>query len=315
MSAHHESHRVGVSSLLASALLVAISSVYYSGYIRALDPFAFTCFSFTLMAVLFHGIYWFTKPRVVPPIRGMARADLALLNVFTALTFASFFYALKFIEPAIVGAMEVGGGPIVALIVQWYRTRHLDRIYVLCVTGIGCGSAVLIAAAIQGRTGLAGIGARETTLGIIAALINAAAVCLAALYSKRLSRHGWSSARILAHRSYVIILFCFAVAGRHAIFEVASYWKGAVFASITGVVIPLYLLQLGIKHCSTLIVVISLAAIPVFAIGFELFDPRIHLSPPVLVGVSILFASTVLAAVHSGRRASIARPETNLPVH
>lgn len=300
MSAPHERHRVGVSSLLASALLVAISSVYYSEYIRALDPFAFTCFSFTLMTVLFHGIYWVTKPRGMPPIRGVARTDLALLNVSTALTFASFFYALKFIEPAIVGAIGVGGGPLVALIVQWYRTGHLDRTYVLCVTGIACGSTVLIVAAILGHTGLTGIGARETTLGVTAALINAVATCLAAIYSKRLSQHGWSSARILAHRSYVIILFCFAVAGRNAVAEVVRHWEGAVFASITGIVIPLYLLQLGIKHCSTLIVLISLATIPVFTIVFELFDPRIHPSPPVLLGVSILFASAVLAAVHSG---------------
>lgn len=303
MSTHHEHHGVGASSLLASALLVALSSVYYSSYIRALDPFAFTFFSFTLMTVLFHGISRFSQPGGVTRLRGAARTDLVLLNIATALSFASFFYALKFLEPAIVGAIEVGGGPIVALIALWYRTRHLDRIHVLCVAGIGGGSAVLIAAALQGRTGLVGIGARETTLGVIAALINAAAMALAAIYSKRLSRHGWSSTRILTHRSYVLVLFCFAVAGKRAIVEIARHWEGAVFVSITGVVVPLYLLQLGIKHCSTFIVVISLATIPVFTFFFELFDPRIRLSLPVLVGVSMLFASAVLAAVHSGRQA------------
>jgi drug/metabolite transporter (DMT)-like permease len=314
MSTPHEQHRVGLSALLASAFLVAISSVYYSGYIRALDPFAFTCFSFTLMTVLFHGIYWVTRPRGGSPIGGVARIDLVLLNIFTALTFGSFFYALKFVEPAIVSAIEVGGGPIVALMAQWYRTRSVDRVYVLCVAGIGCGAAVLIVAAVLGHSGLTGIGARETTLGITAALINAASLCLAAIYSRRMSRHGWSPARILAHRSYVIILFCFVAAGGDAMVEVARRWEGAVFASVTAVVIPLYLLQVGIKHCSTLIVVMSLAAVPVFTIVFELLDPRFHLSLPVLVGVSILFGSAVFAAAHAGRRAAFARPGTTLPV-
>ncbi|MFF2324262.1 hypothetical protein ACFVTJ_24765 [Agrobacterium sp. NPDC058088] len=70
----------------------------------------FVFISFTLTAAFFLSL--FRKG-----VGDLACGPIALLNISTALTYMCFFYALKLIEPAIVGAVEIGIGPVLAVII------------------------------------------------------------------------------------------------------------------------------------------------------------------------------------------------------
>lgn len=69
----------------------------------------FVLVSFGLTAALF-------LPLSRQEVGTAALGPLLLLNASTALTFLCFFYALKLIEPAIVGAVEIGIGPVLAVL-------------------------------------------------------------------------------------------------------------------------------------------------------------------------------------------------------
>ena len=44
--------------------------------------------------------------------------SIVVLNIITAIIFICFYYANKYIEPAIVSAIEIGIGPIIALVLS-----------------------------------------------------------------------------------------------------------------------------------------------------------------------------------------------------
>lgn len=57
-----------------------------------------------------------------------------------------------------------------------------------------------------------------------------------------------------------------------------------------GVMLPMYLLQVGIANCSTLMVMMSLCFVPVFTFFIQFFDPRYSWSPISFIGILLLFS-------------------------
>ena len=96
----------------------------------------------------------------------------------------------------------------------------------------------------------------NVTLPVINALVASVGCGIGAVlctrYSKKLSEAGWTSSMILTHRYYGIILLSF-MATYDVFFD---YFSGNIMwiiaVTVVGVMLPLYLLQLGIQHCSTL---------------------------------------------------------------
>ncbi|MFJ7661878.1 hypothetical protein ACIQXW_05685 [Lysinibacillus sp. NPDC097162] len=78
------------------------------------------------------------------------------------------------------------------------------------------------------------------------------------MYSRKLSEEGWTTSIILADRYYGIILLSF-IATYDVFFEYFSGNIGWILAvTATGVILSLYLLQIGIRYCSSLMVMMSL---------------------------------------------------------
>ncbi|WP_246788299.1 hypothetical protein [Agrobacterium sp. AGB01] len=91
------------------------------------------------------------------------------MNASTALTFLTFFYALKLIEPAIVGAVEIGVGPVLAVIITFALTGQKPSVQRIAVcAGVLAGCGVLALAAVKG-SGFASIG-ENAWLGLLASL-------------------------------------------------------------------------------------------------------------------------------------------------
>ena len=107
--------------------------------------------------------------------------------------------------------------------------------------------------------------------------------------SKKLSEAGWTTSMILENRYYGIILLSF-----FATFDIFfKYFSGniswIIAVTVVGVMLPMYLLQIGIQYCSTLVVMMSLCFVPIFTFFFQMFDSRLSWSPITLLGISLLF--------------------------
>ncbi|WLR51032.1 DMT family transporter [Bacillus tianshenii] len=287
-------HKLGVLFLITSALLTGANQVYYAKKVQQVEPLHFTFFSFFLCMITFQAINLRSKKRV-----SLLHKDLVYLNLSTALAFMSFYTALKYIEPAIVSALEMGLGPLFTLIFSiWLYPSKRSSIqeYILSTVTL-IGSLFLYWTTISGHSGLGHLPFEDITKGIAAAVCCGAGAVLAAIYSKRLSNSGWNATKIMAHRFYAIVVLSGIWGITTLPTSILNNFQWMLLVSIAGVIIPLYLLQLGIQYCEPLVVIMSICFVPVFTFFFQLFDVRLELSLSTLLGILVLTSTAGFSMV------------------
>jgi drug/metabolite transporter (DMT)-like permease len=233
--------------------------------------------SFFITSITFNVISLFSKKNKnsIRRFNSKDRVNFISLNVWTAIIFICFFFTLKYVEPAI----EIGVSPLLALFIgKWLYPQHTaSRIEFLIGIGILIGSILLFWASLTGHSGIEMISIDLTVKGLIASTISGIGAVLAAIYSKRLSDSGWSSTQILAHRFYAIlpITAILALTQDSLYLTVLENGKWILFITIAGVILPLYMLQIGIRFCNPFFVMITTTLVPVFTFIFQLFDPAL----------------------------------------
>lgn len=212
------------------------------------------------------------------------------LNLASVVTFMGFYFALKYVESAIVSALEMGIGPLFVLLLAVFAKESISKVQWIIAIGTLFACIFLIVAVLSGNSALQ----MDVTISVVLALITSVGCGIGAVlctrYSKKLSEAGWTSSMILAHRYYGIILLSFM-----ATYEIFfKYFSGNILwiiaVTVGGVMLPMYLLQVGIAHCSTLMVMMSLCFVPVFTFFIQFFDPRYSWSPISFIGILLLFS-------------------------
>jgi drug/metabolite transporter (DMT)-like permease len=259
---------LGRVAVIVAVCLMAAGKVLYGSMLTGVSSPLFVFASFSITGVLF-----------LSATRTMPRRDLGLmlaLNAATAAAFMLFFFALKQIEPAIVGALEIAVGPIAALAVMAARGQGLpsSRQLVVC-GGVVAGCGLLTAAALTGA-GIARDASSFLTLAaVVASVLSGVSSTAVALISKALQARGWTSGEILAHRCYIVVLASGMIAladdgGAEAAFDASSAFLIVAIALI-GVTAPLFLLQAGLRRCDPFDVMVTMAALPVVTFVLEGF--------------------------------------------
>jgi drug/metabolite transporter (DMT)-like permease len=258
----------GRAAIVLAVLLQAIGKVLYGTWLTAVPSHFFVFVSFTLTAIFFLAM---SRGHAGPKAWG----PLILLNASTALTFLTFFHALKLIEPAIVGAVEIGIGPVLAVIITFALTGQKPSVQriVVCV-GVLVGCAILALAAVKG-SGFASFG-ENAWLGLLSSATAGVGAVLITMASKALINRGWKFEAVLAHRFYLIIPISLAITLGSGL--PAIEWSGSLIAALLAVgfiggLVPLYLLQVGIGRCDPYTVMVTMAALPVLTFIIEGFSP------------------------------------------
>ncbi|MFK4259890.1 EamA family transporter [Agrobacterium tumefaciens] len=282
----------GRTMIFMAVLLQAIGKVMFGTWLTNIPSPLFVFISFAITAALFLAL---SRQGVGEKAWG----PLLLLNASTALTFLSFFYALKLIEPAIVGAVEIGIGPILVVGISLALTGERPSAIRLAVcVGVLAGCALLGIAALQG-SGFASFG-RNAWLGLSASVAAGVGAVLITMASKSLLNRGWKFGAVLAHRFYLILPISLMMTWGADI--AAIDWNSSLVAallvvSVVGVLAPLYLLQVGIGRCDPYTVMVTMAALPVLTFIIEGFSPLYAWSWPTAVGLAIVTAFLLLDVV------------------
>ncbi|WP_342511494.1 EamA family transporter [Sporosarcina sp. FSL K6-1522] len=284
---------IGASFLLLSALLMSVSQVYYANQVQGVHPFLFTGISFFITAVLFNMIAYRQRGTMTATANTRSSmADVVKLNASSILAFMGFYYALKFIEPAIVSSLEMGVGPFFAIVVTAMVAKEkirATRAQWLITAGTFAASVLLMVTALAGLSGVQVTNTTDFVYGLVASVLCGLGAVLCTIYSKKLSVAGWTSSSILAHRFYGIIILSFLMTYKIFPTYLMANLDWILLITIFGVTIPMFLLQKGIQYCDPFVVMMSICFIPVFTFIFQLFDPRIAWSTPTLVGILMLF--------------------------
>ncbi|MER2105998.1 MAG: EamA family transporter [Solibacillus sp.] len=282
---------LGVISLLLAAILTALSQVYYASKVQAVHPFLFTCVSYTIATIVFSGMAVGAK---VPYKWKSTLPIIVKLNIATILAFMGFYFALKYIEPAIVSSLEMGLGPLFVLLLALQQKQRVARGQFLIALGIFVACMLLVVNVFTGNSGMQTWNL-NSVIGIVASILCGLGAVYCTVYSKQLSAAGWTSAMILSKRFYGIMVLSAIMTYDLLFTYLLENLSWIVIMTLFGVLLPMYFLQQGIKHCEVFLVMMSLCFIPVFTFFFQLFDARLVWSNTTFVGVLLLLILGLLS--------------------
>jgi len=229
---------LGLLALLFSALFTTMSQVFYAKQVQEVPPFLFTGVSFFLTAVYFS---IFARSHKQSNKWQGTIGYVIKLNGASVLAFMSFYFALKYIESAIVSALEMGIGPLFVLILAVIAKEYIPRTqwFIAFATLIAC--MILVIAVLSGNSAVQIDITVPVILALLASISCGLGAVLCTVYSKKLSEAGWTTSMILANRYYGIILLSF-LATYESIFDYFSGNIGWIIAvTATNVMLPLYL--------------------------------------------------------------------------
>lgn len=279
-------YQVGIYALLGSAILTSISQVFYANQVQSVHPFLFTGISFLLTALYFQA-FAFKQNRKVNWAKD--KKPLLKLNIASAITFMGFYFALKYVEPAIVSSLEMGIAPLFILLLMLLQRKLISIKKWIISIGTLAACLLLIWAVISGESGITSQISSNMFIGIIASILCGIGAVFCSEYSRELSDSGWSSSMILSKRYIAIILISFVFTYDLIIPYFIDNIMWILIVTVGGVLIPNYLLQKGIQYTNTFLVMMSLSFISVFTFLFQLFDTRIEFSLITCIGVFFLF--------------------------
>ncbi|WP_341235509.1 hypothetical protein [uncultured Sulfitobacter sp.] len=274
--------------IIAAITLQAMGKVLYGTWLENFPATLFVCISFTLTALFFLST---SKGGI-----GVAKwGTLLFLNVATAITFLSLFLALKLIQPAIVGAVEISVGPIAAVVISFLLHRKAPTGQSILVCGIIMAGCLVLGVSAFSGTGFQASN-NAALIGLLASFAAGIGAVLITIASKSLLRCGWKFGAVLAHRFYVIVAVSLGLVWFSDMPSIQwSVQLSLLLLLVTSisVLVPLYLLQVGISRCDPYTVMVTMAALPVLTFFFEGFSSKYQWSCATAAGL-IVITSAVL---------------------
>ncbi|MEU0156102.1 DMT family transporter [Micromonospora fulviviridis] len=301
----------GVVPLLAFAALTAAMDVYGGNRLQHVTPESLAAVSFTFTAIFFIGIDVLRSGGASFRLLRHNRHDVVAINVTTAITWLATFYALRNLEPAVVNVVGLALAPVFTVLAGPLLRRNSTVIGMEVAVALGiCGFlGVLVWGTFAGQTGIGEIGTGKATWGIVFSVVCAIGSSANIIYMKRLSDGGHSPQAVLAIRFLLMIVIGWlmtAVSGRDDIVDAVV--PGLVVA-IIGIGLPIYVLQIGIRHTEPITTSLLVSLSPLFAYLMQFLDGRLRPSTLTIVGI---LGIVTLAAVGTYSRNSHDR-RTALP--
>lgn len=290
----------GVYSVIGFAFMTAVVNVYAGNVFQDLNPAVVGAISFALAGIAFAGLEVARRgTAVLAPIRSQPW-DVAALNVTTAIAWLTVLFSLKYIEPAIVNVISLAVGPVFLALAGSRLRKGAAVVSGEIVAAIGIFALILVLTwgSITGRSAVGAIGQREAALGIVLALVSGLASAGNIVFSKRLSERGNSPGAVMSVRFFLMIAVSWTVVATSDQPHLADSVVPGIVLALISVIIPLYLLQLGVKHAEPITVSLLVCVGPAFAIALQLLDGRLGISP-----LSIVCVLGIVALVAWGVRA------------
>ncbi|AMA61540.1 hypothetical protein BCCGELA001_28805 [Bradyrhizobium sp. CCGE-LA001] len=216
------------------------------------------------------------------------------LNCVTAISWVGLFVGLKYAEPAIVVTFMVALGPTAtawlnALIRGQGRPPKSDIAASALIAAVG---SYMVWIAASGNAGI--VWGPRSSLGIFLAIVAGLSLALTGILVKLLFDRGLSGRQVLAHRFYGAILLLLGLSDHSFILqELSQHWLAIVIIALTTIVLPLLLVQEGIRRVEPFTVNMVLSTAPIITFLFQYFDTRIAPSFYTLAGNVLITAIAV----------------------
>jgi drug/metabolite transporter (DMT)-like permease len=228
-------------------------------------------------------------------------------NITPALAWTCFFFALTYLDPAIVNTIHSAMGPLTVVAlgsagVALAKPKPLGRVECAGYVGIAASVAALWWVVIGGYSGLPASTLKVSVMGLALLSVSGTSITVSLLYCKRLQDHGIGADAVTAARYIVLIALAAAVVLWRGKTGIATPREFAVlaFATTALIVLPLFAFQLGIGRTAPLTAQAIRALGPVFVFALEQFDGRLHYSLPTLACILAYSVSVIVSNIAHG---------------
>jgi drug/metabolite transporter (DMT)-like permease len=152
------SSAIGLIFLLIFALSQGVRDVLFGNVFQSISFFLVAALTFGASTLCFSGLALLRQLKDFSRL-AMYPAMFAGLNVLTAVAWLSFFFGLKWLEPAVVATLYNGIGPLTVLILGglgWIQVKGRPSIAEwLCYVGLAGVLAALVFVVLSDRSGVA----------------------------------------------------------------------------------------------------------------------------------------------------------------
>ena len=293
--------------VLAFCVSQALRDVYFGHVFQDIDFFAVIVLAFTLSTLVFGTITAIRMPAEFKMLRGHLATVLAM-NLTTAVAWSCYFFALTHLEPSIVNTVHSGMGPltVVALAacgVRLAKPGVVGRGELWSYAALAGSIGALWWVVLSGRSGLPAGNQATNLVGLVLLMISGSSITISLLYSKRLHDHGVSAEAVTAVRYLLLILvaaggeaFKGRMEGVGGFAELATLF----IATPALIVLPLFVLQVGIALTVPLTAHVIRSLGPVCVFALEQIDGRLIYSTPTLVCIAVYSAAAITSNLARG---------------
>jgi drug/metabolite transporter (DMT)-like permease len=243
-----------------AVMLQAGSSGFLSGRLDGAQSLLFSTIAFALATLVFTVIDRARRGRGRGP--GVLRAHGRLMvaaNVLTAVTFIGFYLSLVYVPAALAVSIETAIGPLVIAVAAGRAARTGDHLVGWAL--IACSGA--LAWRLSGdAAGAIPVGTLATGVGL--ALLAGVGAAGLALLSKRLGGLAVDPVTVTANRFHLTYLSALVLLALDppAVAQVGSLVPLLVLVGVVAVVVPLYLLQVGLQRAEPLSAMTLITTMP-----------------------------------------------------
>jgi drug/metabolite transporter (DMT)-like permease len=297
---------VGLLCLLFFAISQGVRDALFGNVFQSVSIFLVAALAFGASALFFIAVTLSRRSRDLKTLMAFPVSFLAL-NVTTAVAWLCFFYGLKHLEPAVVATLYNGIGPIAVLVIEacgWVATRarpHLAEWF--CYLGIAGALTALAFVVMSDRSGLATTDLSEQGMALFAVVSGGLMITISHVIARWFNDQGASSGAVTGTRFLVTLVA--AIGFEMAIGPPLPQGGPMALATLTLtafalIIIPAYVIQLGIARTSPLAVNVVRALGPVSVFAFQQLDGRLQFSWPTFVCVAVFCVSAIGASVFRG---------------
>lgn len=284
--------RTGIAIGLIFSFVSAIFDVYVAFVTQVLSTLLVIFYCFTTSTVFFAACAFRRKANVLFSKLAKSWWLVIIVNVSVLMNWGGLFYALRYLEPAVVGVASVACGPALTLIIVLAKKRSAKVAFidalVSCLVLVSVG--IMLFNSFAGDSGIATTTVQQRLLGIASVLVCAVGTVMYTVFSKELFARQWSVYETLAVRNVAMIGVCLIAipaTGESFVLDSELILPMIILVAV-GHLLPIYLIQKTIYCLTPIHVSLVLLTLPVFVLLLQYFDARVEFSIASVTAVGII---------------------------
>ncbi len=312
------SSAIGIICLLLFALSQGVRDALFGNIFQSVSFLFVAVLAFGLSCIVFLLAALWRSPKDLARLAG-APGALLMLNVTTAIAWLGFLFGLRHLEPAVVATFYNGIGPLVALgaaACGWTADHRRASVgELLCYGGLAPTLGALAALVLTGHSGMATDNLYVQAIALAAVAIAGAMITISYIVTLWFADAGVGSDAVMAARfplTLILAIILELAVGTAAMRPAPDAVAVFACAAFVLIVLPSFLVQLGVSRTTPLTANVLRALGPVCVFAVQQFDGRLTFSGATLACIAsfcfFAIAASSLRAWSETRSTETAKP-------